>query len=256
MQLWIVQANFSQPVILTDRPESARWLTAEEKELAVARLRSERLAVSDVIDKIDKRKLWNGISSPVTISTSFIFLLGNVTGLGLAFFAPTIVRTIYPERTTVQQQLFTVPPYIAGAVFTVLLPGISYRMDTRQIFLAMCGPPMMAGFIMYLASTNPQVRYAASFLVATSAFATGPLANAQVSVNVVGDTARTSAIGLNGMFCLFLYLLFVEFPEPSYLNMSICSLAWKHWRPERNLVLRSMGCTSLPNRQWTQPCDL
>lgn len=184
--------------MLTDRPDSARWLTAEEKELAVARIKSERLEVSEVLDKIDMPKLWNGISSPVTISTSFIFLLGNVTGLGLAFFAPTIVRTIYPERTTVQQQLFTVPPYIAGAVFTVLVPAISYRFDTRQIFLAICGPPMMAGFAMYLASTNPHVRYAASFLVATTAFTTGPLTNAQVSANVVSDTARTSAIGLNG----------------------------------------------------------
>lgn len=164
----------------------------------MARLRAERLAVSEVLDKMDKTKLWNGIASPVTLSTSFVFLLGNVTGLGLAFFAPTIVRTIYPDKTRVQQQLFTVPPYIVGAVFTVLLPAISYRLDKRQIFLAMCGPPMMIGFIMYLASSNPQVRYAASFLVATSAFTTGPLTNAQVSANVVSDSARSSAIGTNG----------------------------------------------------------
>ncbi|KAH6685921.1 major facilitator superfamily domain-containing protein [Plectosphaerella plurivora] len=185
--------------LLTDRPETAKWLTDEEKQLAVDRIRSERLAASEVLDKMDKTKFWNGISSPVTLSTSFVFLLGNITGLGLAFFAPTIVRTIYPDKTVVQQQLLTVPPYVAAALCTVLIPAISYRTDKRQLFIALCGPPMMVGFTMFLASTNPYVRYAASFLVATTAFTTGPLTNAQVSANVIGDAARSSAIGFNVM---------------------------------------------------------
>jgi sugar phosphate permease len=32
--------------LLTDRPETARWLTQEEKDLAVARLKSERIVVT------------------------------------------------------------------------------------------------------------------------------------------------------------------------------------------------------------------
>ena len=74
---------------LTDRPATARWLSQEEKDLAIARVKSERLGTTEVLDGIDKPKLLRGILSPVTLATAFIFLLNNITVQGLAFFAPT-----------------------------------------------------------------------------------------------------------------------------------------------------------------------
>ncbi|KAK1832006.1 putative mfs transporter [Podospora conica] len=184
---------------LTDRPASARWLTPEEREMAEARVRSERVGQTVVLDRMDKKKLWLGMTSPVTMSTSVIFLLNNITVQGLAFFAPTIVRTIYPKETTVMQQLYTVPPYVVGGFFTLLLPLISSKIDRRQLFIIACPPLTMIGYIMFLASVNSSVRYAATFLIASSLFCLGPLSNGQVSANVVSDTARSSAIGLNVM---------------------------------------------------------
>jgi len=52
---------------------------------------------------------------------------------------------------------------------------------------------------MFLASENSSVRYGATFLIASSMFALGPLTNAQVAANVVSDTARSGAIGMNVM---------------------------------------------------------
>lgn len=180
---------------LTDRPETARWLTPEEKELAIARVKSERLGQKEVLDKVDKKKFMRGIFNPVVLTTAFIFLLDNITVQGLAFFAPTIVRTIYPTKTVVSQQLHTVPPYIVGAFFTVLLPFLSGRFDRRMIFFIIGAPFMMVGYIMFLASKDGQVRYGATFLIASGAFSFGALCNAQASANVVSDTARASAIG-------------------------------------------------------------
>ncbi|KAH8903594.1 permease of the major facilitator superfamily [Coniochaeta sp. PMI_546] len=185
---------------LTDRPASARWLSQAEKDMAIARVKAERVAQTEVLDGIDKKKLVRGIKNPITLSTALIFMLNNVTVQGLAFFAPTIVRTIYPTKTTVMQQLYTVPPYVVGAFFTVLFPAISWYTDRRQIFMIISAPMVMIGYIMFLASKNPQVRYGATFLVASSAFALGPITNAQVAANVVSDTARSSAIGTNVMF--------------------------------------------------------
>ncbi|KAH6888718.1 major facilitator superfamily domain-containing protein [Thelonectria olida] len=184
---------------LTDRPETARWLNQKEKELAIARVKSERVGATAVLDKMDKTKLKRGILSPVTLSTSFIFLLDNVTVQGLAFFAPTIIRTIYKDKTIIQQQLFTVPPYVVGAFFTVLFPLLSWRTDRRQIWMIMCAPLMMVGYCMFLGSKEASVRYGATFLIASSSFALGPLTNAQVSANVVSDSARSAAIGMNVM---------------------------------------------------------
>jgi sugar phosphate permease len=185
---------------LTDRPETARWLTQEEKELAIARVKSERVGQNEVLDKLDKKKTMRGIFNPVVLTTAFIFLLDNITVQGLAFFAPTIVRTIYPKETVVSQQLHTVPPYIVGAFFTVLLPYLSGRFDRRLIFFIAGAPLMMMGYIMFLASKDPQVRYGATFVIASGAFSFGALCNAQGSANVVSDTARASAIGTIVMF--------------------------------------------------------
>jgi len=77
---------------LTDRPATAKWLTAEERELAIARVKSERVGATEVLDKMDSKKLMRGILNPVVLATSLIFLMDNVTVQGLAFFLPTIVR--------------------------------------------------------------------------------------------------------------------------------------------------------------------
>lgn len=205
---------------LTDRPETARWLTQEEKDLAIARVKSERVGQTAVLDGIDTKKTLRGIFSPVTVATSFIFLLNNVTVQGLAFFAPTIVRTIYPKATVVSQQLHTVPPYVVGAFFTVLFPYLSSKIDKRNIFLMIGAPLIMIGYIMFLGSTNPQVRYGATFIITSGAFAFGALCNAQVSANVVSDTARAAAIGTNVMMGnvggLISTWSFLPFDGPNY----------------------------------------
>jgi MFS family permease len=184
---------------LTDRPATAKWLTQEERDLAIARVKAERVAATQVLDKMDRTKLSRGLTNPVVIATSFVFLLNNITVQGLAFFAPTIVRTIYPDKTTVMQQLYTVPPYAVGAFFTIFLPLLSWKLDKRQVILIACCPMVMVGYVMFLATSNPNVRYGATFLITSSLFCLGPITNGQVSANVISDTARSSAIGLNVM---------------------------------------------------------
>ncbi|KAK4238349.1 major facilitator superfamily domain-containing protein [Achaetomium macrosporum] len=236
---------------LTDRPETARWLTQEEKDLAIARVKSERVATTEVLDKMDKKKLLQGILSPVTMSTSLMFLLNNITVQGLAFFAPTIVRTIYPDKSTVTQQLYTVPPYVVGGFFTLALPLISWRLDRRQIIMIMTTPLVIVGYSMFLGTENSNARYAATFLLSSSLFAVGPLSNAQVSANVVSDTARSSSIGLNvmmgnigGLISTWSYL---PWDAPNYhigngLNLAACctvliistvTLFWMKWDNKR-----------------------
>ena len=217
---------------MTDRSETARWLSQEEKELAIARVKSERVGVTDVLDKISWSKTFRGILSPVTLGTSFIFLFTNITVQGLAFFAPTTVRTIYPKATVVSQQLRTVPPYIVGTFFTVLINWLSWRFDRRNIFINLSAPPVMIGYIIFLATTSPYARYAATFLITSGAFANGALSNAQVSANLLSDTARSSGIGMNvmcgnigGLISTWSYLPFdgPNFPIGNGLNLGASS---------------------------------
>jgi sugar phosphate permease len=185
--------------IMTDRPATAKWLTEEEKELAIARIKTESIGATVVLDKMNKKGIFQGIFAPSTIIISIIFLLNNITVQGVAFFTPTIISSIYPKKTTVQKQLQTVPPYIVGAFFTVLFPYISMKIRRRGVVMMTAAPLMMIGYIMFLASTNPQVRYAATFIVMMGAFPFGALCNGWASINVASDTARASSISAVAM---------------------------------------------------------
>ncbi|GIZ49836.1 hypothetical protein CKM354_001285700 [Cercospora kikuchii] len=266
-------------ITLTDRPATARWLTPEEKALAEARIRSERVGTTEVLDKIDTKKILLGIFNPVVLATSFIFLLDNITVQGLAFFAPTIVRTIYPGKTVVQQQLRTVPPYIVGAVATLVIPYFSGKTDRRVVYFIGSAPLMMIGYIMFLASTDGELRYGAIFIIAIGAFSFGSLCNAQVSANVVTDTARSSAIGTNvmlgnvgGLISTWAFLPFdgPNFPIGNGLNLatsstilllSIALWFWIRWdngkRAREHQVpeqeLEGLGRREIEDLDWKHP---
>jgi MFS family permease len=224
---------------LTDRPETARWLTEEEKNLCIARVKSERIAQTEVLDGLDRTKLLRGMSNPLVLQIAWIFLFNNITVQGLAFFLPTIVGSIYPDYTTVQKQLHTVPPYVVGAFFTVAFPAVSWRLDRRQFLIALSAPMVMIGYSMFLGSKVAEVRYAACFLIASSAMVLGPMSNAHISANVVTDTARSSAIGLN-----------VSRPSCnlsfSYTNQRIGHV-WQHRWAHCYVELSRLGCPRFPH---------
>ncbi|KAH8816716.1 retrograde regulation protein 2 [Xylogone sp. PMI_703] len=262
---------------LTDRPATARWLSQEEKDLAVARIKSERVATTEVLDKVDSTKLLRGILNPVTLATSFIFLLDNITVQGLAFFAPTVVATIYPHSSVISQQLHTVPPYIVGSFFVLFFSFVGWRIDRRNIFLILSAPLCIVGYIMFLASRVPDVRYGATFLIASGAYAYGALTNAQVSANVVSDTARAAAIGTNVMFGNIGGLIstwsFLPFDAPDYhigngLNLAtMCTIfissillhLWMKWdnrkRSRMNVdsALEGLSVRTIQDLDWRNP---
>ncbi|WAO91461.1 Putative transporter [Fusarium falciforme] len=262
---------------LTDRPETARWLTQEEKELAIARVKSERVGATEVLDRLNTKKIMAGIMSPVALASAFVFLLGNITVQCLAFFAPTIVRTIYPNKAIVTVQLYTVPPYIVGGLFILAVNYLSYKTGRRNIFLLVSALPIITGYIIFLATTNPHARYAATFIIVTGAFNSGALCNAQVSANVVSDTARSSAIGTNVMFGniggLIASWAFLPTDAPNYpigngLNLATSSIMlfttillqlWatsdnrKRDRQDETAQLDGLDSTQIANLDWKHP---
>ena len=182
-------------LLMTDRPDKARWLSQEEKDLAASRIKAEQVGAVVVLDKMNARSIKQGIFAPTTLVIGLIFLLNNITVQGVAFFTPTIVATIYPKKDTIHKQLYTVPPYIVGAVFTVLVSGcsrisririvnsrlliqfpyVSMKIRRRGIIMMCSAPLMMIGYVIFLATNNPHARYGAIFLIMMGAFSFGAL---------------------------------------------------------------------------------
>lgn len=90
------------------------------------------------------------------------------------------------------------PPYTVGAGRTVIITTLSWRLNSRQTLIALTGPLVVAGYAIFLATTDANIRYVAVFFSASTAFSLGAMTNAQVSANVLSDSARSTAIGTNG----------------------------------------------------------
>ncbi|KPV77718.1 uncharacterized protein RHOBADRAFT_31279 [Rhodotorula graminis WP1] len=186
--------------VLPDRPETCKWLSADERALADARIKAENPGQTSTIDKLHRKSVMQGIFSPSTLLAALIFLFNNITVQGVGFLYPTIVRTIYPGESAIALQLRTVPPYVVGAFTTLLTGYLSFKTKKRGLYMLLSSPFVTIGYIMYLSSMNPQVRYAAAFMVAIGAFSFGALCTAWAAANVTSDTARASAIGTVVMF--------------------------------------------------------
>ncbi|KAM0789341.1 hypothetical protein ACM66B_000173 [Microbotryomycetes sp. NB124-2] len=181
--------------VLCDSPEAAKWLSEDEKKLAVARIKSENVGSLEAIEAMHGKVVKKAIFNPTTQIVGLIFLLDNITVQGLGFFLPSIIRTIFPTYTVIHQQLMSVPPYIVGGVFTLLVPYLSWKTRRRALYMTISAPFMITGFAIFLGTSNARARYGATFLIAIGAFSFGALCNSWSSANTSSDTAKAAALG-------------------------------------------------------------
>jgi hypothetical protein len=71
---------------------------------------------------------------------------------------------------------------------------MAWHFDRRNSIMMTGSLISLIGYVMFLASTNEQtsIRYSATFFGAAGSFLFGALCNAQVSANVLSDTACSS----------------------------------------------------------------
>lgn len=87
-------------------------------------------------------------------------------------------------------QLRSVPPYVVGAFFTLLLPFLSWKTRQRALYMCIAAPFVMLGYAMFLGTQDPQARYAAVFMIAIGAFVFGPFCNTWAAIVSCGLPAK------------------------------------------------------------------
>jgi MFS family permease len=163
---------------LPHTPSDARFLTTEEREAAVARLRLDGghgAAATGDVGQEDfswfwiRRALLNW--NTVFLSLAAFSIITPIYSFSL--FLPTIIKSL--GYTSIKAQLFTVPPNLL-AFFSVLLAGhFSDRYRMRGPFMLAGCVLAICGYIMLIASELPGVRYGGTFLVAAGIFPCSPL---------------------------------------------------------------------------------
>ncbi|KDE08527.1 hypothetical protein MVLG_01306 [Microbotryum lychnidis-dioicae p1A1 Lamole] len=185
--------------VMTASPETATWLSADEKELAVNRVKSENVGATTLIDKASKRLYLQGMFNKTAIVCALLNTCNNLTGQGQVFFLPSIVKSIYPHRSVVSLQLFTVPPHAVGICWTLGVAYLSYRTRRRAIYIVICSSVMLMAYIMFIATLNAKVRYAACFLIG-AVHANAVMILSWTAINTTSETARAGALALNVLF--------------------------------------------------------
>ncbi len=65
------------------------------------------------------------------------------------------------------------PPYVVGAFMTLLVPYMSWKTKRRGLWCLICAPLMTIGYVIFVATENPQARYGATFIIMSGAFPFG-----------------------------------------------------------------------------------
>ncbi|CAM1504985.1 Fc.00g106220.m01.CDS01 [Cosmosporella sp. VM-42] len=180
---------------LPDYPETAKWLSTEEKDLAAARLAEQgshgsgrSLTWEEAKSTLLEWRLWChyfiyfGISAPFS---------------SLSLFTPSITAGLGFED--LKAQLMTVPPYAAAYVVTLLVSWSADHHNARALHSALFSAIGAAGFIASAALPADAYshRYGCLIVAACGSFACIPPLLGWLSSNLHTTAAIGLAIALN-----------------------------------------------------------
>jgi ACS family tartrate transporter-like MFS transporter len=129
--------------VLTDRPEQAKFLTAEEKHWLARKLVAERQAK----EAVRTFTLWEGLYNPKVLLLALNYLGIVTASLGMLIFIPQIIKSLgnYSNMTV---GWLTMIPYVCGGIGMVVWGRISDRMNERRWNLLAACVVSTAGLIM------------------------------------------------------------------------------------------------------------
>ncbi|KAJ7179202.1 MFS general substrate transporter [Mycena filopes] len=153
--------------ILPDFPTTSKWLTPEEKELAVLRM-TEDAGVGDQKETEQGGPLfglWLAITDWRVWWLAFA-LTAQVVALSFNAFFPTLTATLgYSPTVTL---LLCAPPFAIAALAAFLLARHSDKVGERCFHMISSFGLGVVGFVIAISTMNTAARYIALFLMAQS----------------------------------------------------------------------------------------
>ncbi|KAL1990930.1 hypothetical protein VTN49DRAFT_5434 [Thermomyces lanuginosus] len=201
-------------IALPNNIESAKYLTPEERKVALQRIRrddphntgdveNETFKVSEVLRGIRDLRMWLS-------ALAYFSILVGLYSFGL--FLPTIINETGLPSNPNEAQLWSVIPYAVAALFTVIVAIVSDRIRLRGVMMLITLPFAIAGYAAIANITAPRIRYGMTFLMATGMYSSVPCILVWNSNNSAGSYKRatTSAVQLaiancSGFVATFIY---------------------------------------------------
>ncbi|KAI1118906.1 major facilitator superfamily domain-containing protein [Nemania sp. NC0429] len=197
-----VVVAFAAFFLLYDFPETASFLTEEERAFVVYRLKYQGQANSSdegvvrvaQADEFDWKYVKQAFADWQIWANMFVYW-GIVCPLyGISLFLPTIIKNLGYVSSTAQ--LLTVPIYITAAILAVVTAYFSDRVGKRSPFVITCIILIIIGFILAISSTNPGVVYAGVFITAVGIYSGFAGNIAWLSNNLAGGYKRSAGMAI------------------------------------------------------------
>ncbi|RHZ55314.1 allantoate permease family MFS transporter [Aspergillus thermomutatus] len=177
--------------IVVDWPETATFLTEDERALLLRRLSEDQGEAR--MDRLDKKSLRRAFSDPkIYLGPLMYFGIVN-TGYAVSFFTPTILNQL--GWTAVRAQVMSIPVYCVAMVITLSAAYASDRLRHRYLFtLAGCLIATM-GYVILLCQASVPVgaRYFAVFAITGGGYLTQPILMGWLSNNMAGHYKQSIA---------------------------------------------------------------
>jgi len=152
-------------IYLTDRPQQAKWLSAEERDALLAELEREK----DARPSSHKMGLGAALSHPKVLLLALIYFLVVTGSYGVEFFMPSILERWYALKFDALTWLVILPPLLA--VFGQLFVGWSSdRKKERWLHTAVPMASGAAGLLLVTQSRGNLPFTIAGFMLAYAGF--------------------------------------------------------------------------------------
>ncbi|KAF4554809.1 MFS-type transporter-like protein 48 [Elsinoe fawcettii] len=177
---------------LPDSPHKARFLTAEEKDLASAR-EVRQVGTTSRIGGINWSDALHSFLDIKSWLQAIMYFSCNTAYGSLPVFLPTFLQESL-GFSSINAQGLTAPPYFFSFIITILTPWIADRVQQRGlmiIFLSLVGG---TGYILLATVENTWVRYFAVFLAAGGVFPAISNVLPWVTNNQGSETGRGIAV--------------------------------------------------------------
>ncbi|KAK7446649.1 hypothetical protein VKT23_014343 [Stygiomarasmius scandens] len=177
-----------------DYPETAKWLSDDERELAIERIKG---VASLGHAKITWAEAKETLMDWRLYLHYLVYLCIAVPFSSISLFAPTIVSGL--GYTGLTAQLFTIPPYACAYVVTCLISWLSDRWEARG-YVAASGL-FIAGIMFIIEGALEPTAFKARYgvLCIAISFANGPAPPllSWLTANLRSTTSATLAVPLN-----------------------------------------------------------
>ncbi|KAH8703055.1 MFS nicotinic acid transporter Tna1 [Talaromyces proteolyticus] len=197
-----VVVGFISFFVIHDFPETASFLTKDEREWVVARLRNQNTD-SRGRQLVDEETFsWKYVRDAFTdwqVYLALIMYWGIVCPLyGISFFLPTIIKDLGYSSSTAQ--LLTLPIYITAAIVSVIAALFSDKAGQRSPFILGFFLCIIAGFIICIVSSGrgvPGVVYFGTFLAVVGIYPAFPGNVTWLSNNLAGGYKRAAGMAIH-----------------------------------------------------------